>query len=137
MEERRVAIVAHLPLGGREVSGSERALSALAALGQPTRLDIFRLLMRHEPEGLQAKAISETINIPHNTLSSHLAILARAGLVTGERRGRLIIYRVNIQGMRSLISFLITDCCQGHPEVCCLSSEIASMKELASVETGK
>lgn len=119
MEERRVAVIAHVPPSGRsEVSNSERALSALAALGQPTRLQIFRLLMRHAPMGLQAKFISETVKLPHNTLSTHLAILARAGLITGERRGRLIIYRANIEGMRSLISFLVMDCCQGHPEVC-------------------
>ncbi len=129
MEERRVAIVAHVPpSGSSEVTSSARALSGLAALGQPTRLQIFRLLMRHEPEGLQAKTISETVKTPHNTLSTHLAILARAGLVTGERRGRLIIYRANVQGMRSLISFLVTDCCQGHPEVCCFSSEAATME---------
>ena len=119
MEERRVAVVAHVPpSGSSEVSESDRALSDLAALGQPSRLQIFRLLMRHEPDGLQAKAISESVSMPHNTLSTHLAIVARAGLVTGERRGRLIIYRANIQGMRNLISFLVMDCCQGHPEVC-------------------
>ncbi|MGA7327385.1 MAG: metalloregulator ArsR/SmtB family transcription factor [Rhodomicrobium sp.] len=129
MEEKRVAIVAHLPPSGSgEVTGSERALSGLAALGQPTRLQIFRLLMRHEPDGLQAKAISETVNMPHNTLSTHLAILARAGLVTGERRGRLIIYRANIKGMRRLISFLVTDCCEGHPEVCCFSSDLPNQQ---------
>ncbi|MGA9548613.1 MAG: winged helix-turn-helix domain-containing protein [Rhodomicrobium sp.] len=84
MEERRVAVVAHVPpSGSSEVSESDRALSGLAALGQPSRLQIFRLLMRHEPDGLQAKAISESVNMPHNTLSTHLAILARAGLVTG------------------------------------------------------
>jgi ArsR family transcriptional regulator, arsenate/arsenite/antimonite-responsive transcriptional repressor len=119
MEERRVAVIAHVPPSSRsEVSANERALSALAALGQATRLQIFRLLMQHAPEGLQAKSIAEAVKLPHNTLSTHLAILARAGLVTGERRGRLIIYRANIEGMRSLISFLVTDCCQGHPEVC-------------------
>jgi ArsR family transcriptional regulator len=130
MGEIRVAIAAHVPPSSSgEVTGSERALSALAALGQPTRLQIFRLLMRHEPDGLQAKAMSEAVNMAHNTLSTHLAILARAGLVTGERQGRLIIYRANIKGIRSLISFLVTDCCQGNPEVCCFSADVVSMKE--------
>jgi DNA-binding transcriptional ArsR family regulator len=138
MEERRVAVVAHLPpSGSSEVSESDRALSGLAALGQPSRLQIFRLLMRHEPEGLQAKAISESVNMPHNTLSTHLAILARAGLVTGKRRGRLIIYRANIQGMRRLISFLVMDCCQGAPEVCCFSTEAASVPGPASAKGRK
>ena len=129
MEKRRVAVVAHVPpSSSSQVTGSERALSGLAALGQPTRLEIFRLLIRHEPDGLQAKAISEAVNMAHNTLSTHLAILARAGLVTGERQGRLIIYRANIQGIRSLISFLVTDCCQGHPELCCFSADVASIE---------
>ncbi len=138
MEERRVAVVAHVPpSGSSEVSESDRALSGLAALGQPSRLQIFRLLMRHEPDGLQAKAISESVNMPHNTLSTHLAILARAGLVTGERRGRLIIYRANIQGMRRLISFLVMDCCQGAQEVCCFSTEAASAPEPVSAKGRK
>jgi DNA-binding transcriptional ArsR family regulator len=130
MEVRRVAVVAHVPPSSSEVDDSERALSGLAALGQPTRLQIFRLLMRHAPDGLQAKAISEIVKMPHNTLSTHLAILVRAGLASGERRGRLIIYRANIKGMRKLISFLVTDCCQGHPEVCCFPAEVARAKEL-------
>ena len=93
--------------------------------------------MRHEPDGLQAKAISETVNMPHNTLSTHLAILARAGLISGERRGRLIIYRANIEGMRRLISFLVTDCCQGAPEVCCFTSVSGSLPEEVSPKSRK
>jgi DNA-binding transcriptional ArsR family regulator len=97
------------------------ALAALAGLGQPTRLAIFRLLMRHEPVGLAAGAIADTIGCPQNTLSSHLAILARAGLVGGTRAGRSIVYRADVEGMLDLIAFLITDCCDGHPEVCNLA----------------
>jgi DNA-binding transcriptional ArsR family regulator len=74
-------------------------LAALAALGQPTRLQVFQLLMRAEPDGLLAGAIAEEIGCPHNTLSSHLAILARAGLVRGTRDGRAIIYRADVEGM--------------------------------------
>jgi DNA-binding transcriptional ArsR family regulator len=100
------------------------ALSALAALGQPTRLDIFRLLIRREPEGLPAGAIAEDVGCAHNTLSTHLAILARAGLVRGTRDGRSIVYRASIDGMRALVSFLIRDCCDGHPELCNLLGEV-------------
>jgi len=94
------------------------ALAALAALGQPTRLEIFRMLIRREPVGLSAGAIAEKVGCPHNTLSSHLSILARSGLVRGVRDGRSIIYRADVEGMRRLMSFLQTDCCNGHPEVC-------------------
>ena len=94
------------------------ALSALAALGQPTRLDVFRLLMRHEPTGLSAGAIAGGIGCPQNTLSAHLSILARAGLIRGTREGRSIVYRADVDGMRTLLRFLVTDCCDGHPELC-------------------
>src|SRR5205807_5073185 len=93
------------------------ALAALAALGQPTRLDIFKLLMRHEPDGMAAGAIARAVGTPHNTLSSHLAILARSGLVYGARDGRSIVYRADVEAMRALVGFLVTDCCGGHPEL--------------------
>jgi len=102
------------------------ALAALAALGQPTRLEIFRLLMRTEPDGLSAGSVADTIGCPHNTLSSHLSILARSGLVRGTRDGRSIIYRADIEGIRTLVAFLVTDCCDGHPELCDLQAAIRS-----------
>ncbi|MGA3310563.1 MAG: metalloregulator ArsR/SmtB family transcription factor [Xanthobacteraceae bacterium] len=94
------------------------ALAALAALGQPTRLAIFRLLVRKEPTGLSAGALAEVVGCPHNTLSTHIAILARAGLVKGAREGRTITYRADAVGMSALIAFLVTDCCDGRPELC-------------------
>jgi DNA-binding transcriptional ArsR family regulator len=94
------------------------AISALAALAQPTRLAIFRLLIKHEPVGITAGVIADTIGAPHNTLSSHLAILVRAGLLRSTREGRTIIYRSNVEGMRDLIGYLISECCDGHPELC-------------------
>lgn len=96
----------------------ELAISALAALAQPTRLAIFRLLVKHEPIGVTAGVIAETIGAPHNTLSTHLAILVRAGLLRSSREGRTIIYRSDVDGMRSVIAFLVDDCCNGHPELC-------------------
>jgi ArsR family transcriptional regulator, arsenate/arsenite/antimonite-responsive transcriptional repressor len=119
MAKNSLAVVGHIgptPRGDR--LSAPHALAALAALGQPTRLEIFRLLIRREPQGLAAGAIADAINCPHNTLSSHLSILARSGLVGGTRDGRSIVYRANVEGMRALIAFLIKDCCDGHPEVC-------------------
>lgn len=94
------------------------AISALSALAQPTRLAIFRLLVKHEPVGITAGVIADTLGAPHNTLSSHLAILVRAGLLRSSREGRTIIYRSDVDGMQTLLSFLVNDCCEGHPELC-------------------
>jgi ArsR family transcriptional regulator, arsenate/arsenite/antimonite-responsive transcriptional repressor len=107
-----------------DMISAAHALAALAALGQSTRLEIFRLLVRHEPAGLAAGAIADAIGCPQNTLSSHLGILARSALIRGTRDGRSIVYRADIEGMRALIAFLITDCCDGHPEVCNLQDAL-------------
>ena len=119
MRKSSLAVVGHIgPAPRGDKISSPHALSALAALGQQTRLEIFRLLMRREPAGLAAGAIAEAIGCAHNTLSTHLSILARSGLIRGTRDGRSILYRADVEGMRALIAFLITDCCDGHPELC-------------------
>jgi len=97
---------------------SEQAIQAFAALAQPTRLDVFRLLMEHEPDGLPAGEIARHMDVPHNTMSSHLAILTRAGLIEAERRSRSIIYRARLDAVRALAGFLVKDCCGGRPEIC-------------------
>jgi ArsR family transcriptional regulator, arsenate/arsenite/antimonite-responsive transcriptional repressor len=122
MRKSPLAVVGHIgPAARGDKMSSPHALAALAALGQPTRLAIFRLLMQRGPGGLAAGAIAEAVGCAHNTLSSHLSILARAGLIRGARDGRSILYRADVEGMRALIAFLITDCCDGHPEVCDLA----------------
>ena len=97
---------------------SEHIILALAALAQPTRLDTFRLLVRHEPGGLPAGEIARELAVPHNTMSSHLNVLARAGLVRSERKSRSIIYRADLARFREAVTFLLRDCCGGHPAVC-------------------
>lgn len=97
---------------------SENVILALAALAQSTRLDVFRLLVTHEPDGLPAGDIARELAVPHNTMSSHLGILSRAGLVRSERRSRSIIYRADLARLREVVTFLLQDCCGGHPEVC-------------------
>ncbi|NLH80195.1 MAG: metalloregulator ArsR/SmtB family transcription factor [Phyllobacteriaceae bacterium] len=95
---------------------SNRALLALSALSQATRSAVVRLLVEHEPDGLAVGEIARRLGVPPNTLSSHLGILARAGLITPERRGRSIVHRARIDGIRSLADFLLGDCCRAHPE---------------------
>jgi ArsR family transcriptional regulator, arsenate/arsenite/antimonite-responsive transcriptional repressor len=91
---------------------------ALAALAQETRLDVFRLLVRTEPEGIAAGEIARQLGVPHNTMSSHLGILARAGLIRSERQSRSIIYRADFDQLRAVMTYLLRDCCAGRPEVC-------------------
>ena len=97
---------------------TEEAILSLAALAQPTRLGVFRLLVRYEPAGLAAGDIAKALAVPQNTMSAHLAILARAGLVLSERKSRSIIYRANLEAFRGLTSFMVEDCCGGSPELC-------------------
>ena len=94
------------------------AIDAFAALSQATRLDAFRLIIRHEPHGLAAGEVARRLDVPQNTMSTHLAVLARAGLISAERQSRSIIYRAEIDKVRELASFLVTDCCDGRPELC-------------------
>jgi DNA-binding transcriptional ArsR family regulator len=96
----------------------EQAILALAALAQSTRLDVFRLLVKHEPDGLAAGEIAKAGAVPQNTMSAHLAILARAGLVLSERRSRSIIYRADLATFQALTSFMVEDCCGGRAKQC-------------------
>jgi len=97
---------------------SEQAILALAALAQGTRLDVFRRLVQHEPDGVAAGELARLVAVPQNTMSSHLAILSRAGLVSAERRGRSIIYRANLAAFQAVALFLLQDCCGGRAEIC-------------------
>ncbi len=97
---------------------SIEAISALAALAQTTRLDTFRLLVTREPDGVPAGELARLMAVPQNTMSAHLSILAHAGLVTGERQSRSIIYRANLPRLREMTLFLLKDCCGGRPEIC-------------------
>jgi len=97
---------------------NESALIALAALAQTTRLDTFRLLVSHEPNGLPAGDVAVALDVPQNTMSTHLAVLTRAGLTRSERQGRSITYRADLDCLRNLTMFLVRDCCGASPELC-------------------
>lgn len=96
---------------------SEQAIEALSALAQERRLAVFRYLVQ-AGEGRPAGEIARELELPHNTLSTHLAHLSRAGLLSAERQGRSIIYSVDLAGTRALLGFLLEDCCQGSATAC-------------------
>lgn len=89
------------------------AIDSLAALAQATRLNIFRLLVRHAPKGLAAGAIASRLRLPGPTLSFHLNELARAGLVLPHKNGRSVCYSANLESIRRLADFLMENCCGG------------------------
>jgi ArsR family transcriptional regulator len=94
------------------------ALTALSALGQETRLEVFRLLVRAGAAGLPAGEIAVRLGSVQNTMSAHLKILDHAGLVRSAREGRVIRYVAEMTGFRDLLAFMMEDCCQGRPELC-------------------
>ena len=87
-------------------------------MAHETRLRVFRLLVQAGPSGLTAGAIADKLDALQNTLSSHLAKLHRAGIVTSERDGRHIIYRADFEAISNLIVYLMEDCCGGNAQVC-------------------
>ncbi len=97
---------------------NKNALDAFAALSQPTRLDVFRLLVRAGDEGMLAGQVSDALDVRQNTMSANLSILAKSGLVRNEREGRSIRYFADMDGMRGLLAFLMEDCCGGRSELC-------------------
>ncbi|MEM1050109.1 MAG: metalloregulator ArsR/SmtB family transcription factor [Pseudomonadota bacterium] len=98
------------------------ALQMLGALSQETRLHIIRYLIGRGQEGAPAGEIAETMGVISSKASFHLAALERAGLISSERRSRMIIYRARTDTLGGLVSFILNDCCAGHPDVlaCCV-----------------
>ena len=97
---------------------STEAVSGFGALAQETRLSALRLLVRSEPQGLAAGALARQLNVPQNTLSAHLSVLANAGLIGSTRDGRSVIYRAKLEQVHALVLHLLRDCCNGRPELC-------------------
>jgi ArsR family transcriptional regulator, arsenate/arsenite/antimonite-responsive transcriptional repressor len=91
------------------------AVSALAALAQDNRLDVFRLLVQAGPSGMAAGQVAEKLDLAPNTLTFHFDRLRVAGLVTVRREGRSMIYAARYETMNDLIDFLTENCCQGAP----------------------
>jgi DNA-binding transcriptional ArsR family regulator len=94
------------------------AVSALAALAQESRLEVFRLLVQAGANGLPAGQIAERLKLASPTLSFHLVQLKHAGLVHVRREGRSLIYAANYDGMNALMEFLTDNCCAGDAAAC-------------------
>ena len=113
-----VQSLVHLYVWNAAHMDTKNALAALSALGQETRLDVFRLLVQAAPDGVAAGEIAGRLGAIQNTMSAHLKILGHAGLVRTERDGRSVRYFVDMTGFRDLLAFLMEDCCNGSPDLC-------------------
>src|SRR5438067_8792762 len=94
------------------------AVSALAALAQDNRLDVFRLLVQAGPEGMPAGRVAGALGLAPNTLTFHFDRLRVAGLVTVRREGRSMIYAARYEAMNALLDYLTENCCRGKAEAC-------------------
>ena len=92
-------------------------ITALGALAQETRLDVFRLLVTQGPAGLPAGAIAERLDVLPASLTFHLKELQHAGLITQRRLGRQLIYAAEYGAMNDLLVYLTENCC-GRGEAC-------------------
>lgn len=94
------------------------AAAGFAALGQPTRLALLRLLLTAGPGGLVAGEISFRLRLPPSSLSFHLRALEQVGLVAATRHGRNLAYAAQLAPLRALLGFVADACCAGRPELC-------------------
>ena len=120
----------------------EKAIAALAALAQESRLDVFRMLVQSGPDGIPAGEIGAKLGVPSPTLSFHLNHLKHAGLVRCRRDSRSIIYSADYVAMNDLISYLMENCCRGDAEQCapaaCTPARTTNVKQrLRAAERGK
>jgi ArsR family transcriptional regulator, arsenate/arsenite/antimonite-responsive transcriptional repressor len=97
---------------------AKKVVAALGALGQETRLEVFRLLVQRGPKGLPAGAIALGLGVPPSSLTFHLRELTYAGLITQRRLGRQMIYAADFAAMNAILSYLTQNCCGGNPSVC-------------------
>jgi len=101
------------------------AVTALSALAHQGRLSVFRMLVQAGHEGIPAGEIARRLDVPPNTLSANLTILAHASLIDSRREGRSVIYSARYEDMTALLEYLMQDCCGGSPEICASLADVA------------
>ena len=94
------------------------AAAIFEVLASEARLSVFRLLVKHAPDGLVAGEIARLTGMPKTNLSFHLKTIAHSGLARMERQGRHTRYRADIPLMLEIIAYLTAECCSGQPEQC-------------------
>lgn len=111
----------------------DAAIDVFAALAQPTRISVFRLLVKAGPAGLPALEIGRRLDVVPSTLSGHLAILKRSGILSATRHQKEIHYAANLAAVNALIAFLMSDCCGGQINNC---GDILSLLDMGNMPAG-
>ncbi|WP_019960250.1 ArsR/SmtB family transcription factor [Woodsholea maritima] len=109
-----------------------QAATQFGALAHTTRLQVFKALIQAGPGGRPAGELADLVSVSPSNLSAHLTVLNQADLITMRRDGRMRIYAVSIERTAELVSFLVEDCCQGHPEICQIAQADISASKLSS-----
>ncbi len=113
----------------------QTAVTALSALGHPSRLAVFRALVQAGPGGLAAGKVGEITGIAPSSLSFHFKELAHAGLISARHEGRYVIYAAVFDAMNDLLTYLTDNCCGGNPCLpmstppCCVESPPATAQD--------
>ena len=100
-------------MNGRNARQEQKAADALAALGNRTRLRIFKLLVRAGRDGTNVGTIQHMLDVPPTTLAHHIGVLAKAGLVDQERRGREVICTASFKAVNEVLEYVKAECCAG------------------------
>lgn len=90
----------------------------LATLSHPRRMEVFRLLMRRCPDEVPAGEIAEALSLKSSTASVYLSALTQRGLISQRRSGTSLLYAVNLEAAREVVSGLFLDCCRGRADLC-------------------
>jgi ArsR family transcriptional regulator len=108
-----------------EAMRTEVAAGCLEALGSPTRLEIYRLLVQAGPGGAVVGDLQARLGIPASTLSHHLSRLVRVGLISQQRHSRNLVCRANYERMNGLVAYLSDQCCRGLGAEACAATGAA------------
>ncbi len=96
----------------------QQAIECFSAMAQESRLAILKLLMRKSPDGIRVSDISAKLDIVPSTLSGHLSVLRRSGLLNSKRNQREIFYSANLEAINDLMLFIVEECCDGNLGSC-------------------
>ena len=114
-----------------------QVIEALGALAHEHRLTAYRLLVEQGPQGLPAGTIAERVRLLPSSLTFHLQVLHRAGLILKRREGRQLFYSADFEAMNSLVGYLTENCCAGSGEACSSEACATACKPVTAAKSAK